>query len=108
MRILVLTSSYPRYPGDGSAPFVQSISENLAGAGHQVVVVAPYHPAVRRVAGLPVRWFRYAPLSHWHIMGHAEALASDMGFRPGVFFLLPLFVLSEFLAGLREARRLRV
>jgi glycosyltransferase involved in cell wall biosynthesis len=109
MRITVLTSSYPRFPGDGTAPFIRSLSEELAQLGHDVEVVAPYDPAVttqfdQRIA---VHRFRYALLDRWHIMGHAKSLASDMKFKPGVFFLLPSFLLLYFWCALRIARRQR-
>jgi glycosyltransferase involved in cell wall biosynthesis len=110
MRVTVLTSSYPRFPGDGTAPFVQSISECLDELGHHVRVIAPYDPAVsgnldRRVA---VHRFRYALLDRWHIMGHARSLAGDMHFKPGVFFLLPPFLLAQFWSAWRVARQQRV
>ncbi len=107
MRITVLTSSYPRFAGDGAAPFVQSISEHIADLGHDVAVVAPYDAAVRGPAAgaAAVRRFRYAPVAKWHIVGHARSLVGDQRFRPGVFLLLPFFVAAEFLAGLRVARR---
>jgi glycosyltransferase involved in cell wall biosynthesis len=107
MNITLLTSSYPRYPGDGAAPFVQSIAESLAEQGHRVEVVAPYDALVGPdpAAIVPVHRFRYALLNRWHIMGHARSLAGDVRFRPGVFFLLPFFILAEFCAALRVARR---
>jgi glycosyltransferase involved in cell wall biosynthesis len=109
MRITVIASSYPRFPGDGTAPFVQSISEHLAQLGHEVEAVAPYDPAVRpdpnqRVA---VHRFRYTLVDKWHIMGHAKSLVGDTRFKAGVFFLLPFFALAEFWSALRVARRQR-
>jgi len=108
-RVTVLASSYPRYPGDGTAPFVQSICEGLAELGHDVSVVAPYDPAVRPdpQASIPVLRFRYAPVEKWHIMGHAKALAGDTRLRPGSFLLLPAFLLAEYRATLAVARRQR-
>jgi glycosyltransferase involved in cell wall biosynthesis len=107
MRITVLTSSYPRFPGDGTAPFVQSISECLNELGHHVQVIAPYDPAVgvhpgQRVA---VHRFRYTLVDKWCIMGHAKSLAGDIHFKPGVFFLLPFFLLAEFWSALQLARQ---
>jgi teichuronic acid biosynthesis glycosyltransferase TuaC len=40
-RILVLTSSYPAYPGDASGHFVQAEVHELRAQGHAVIVVAP-------------------------------------------------------------------
>ena len=83
MKISVLTSSYPRYPGDGAAPFVRSICEHLAKLGHDVEVVAPYDPAVGRMDyRVKVHRFRYIWPPGWHIMGHGRALEKDVRLRP--------------------------
>ena len=104
MRIAVLTSSYPRFPGDGAAPFVQSISEHLAGLGHAVEVVAPYDPAVvasdtagPTAGSLRVHRFRYVWPARLHIMGHARAMEADVRLRPLSLLLLPLFLAAAFL-----------
>jgi glycosyltransferase involved in cell wall biosynthesis len=98
MRITVLTSSYPRFEGDGTAPFVASISEQLAKLGHQVEVVAPYDPAVdtNHTTPIPVHRFRYIWPQRLHIMGHAKSLAADVRLRPLVYLLLPFFLMAAF------------
>ncbi|MFW6116216.1 MAG: glycosyltransferase [bacterium] len=105
MRITVLTSSYPRFPGDGTAPFVRSISEHLVELGHDVEVVAPYDAAVRGSLdqNIPVHRFHYTLRDQWHIMGHSRSLASDIRLRAGVFFLLPPFLAAYFRASLQVA-----
>lgn len=108
MRITVIASSYPRFEGDGTAPFVQSICEGLAALGHAVEVVAPYDAAVTPATGpVTVHRYRYAPRASWHIMGHAKSLAGDTRFRGGVFVLLPLFVLAGLITAWRTARNMR-
>ncbi|MBN1147477.1 MAG: glycosyltransferase [Anaerolineales bacterium] len=99
MEIAVITSSYPRYPGDGTAPFVKSICEHLAKLGHSVSVVAPYDPAVAySESSILVRRFRYIWPAQLHIMGHARALEKDTKLRPLAFLLLPFFLLAAFLS----------
>jgi hypothetical protein len=63
LRLLHLTSSYPKYPGDVTAPFIEEIAHALAARGHQIDVVLPYHPDLRRPDEERVRFFpyRYAP-----------------------------------------------
>jgi glycosyltransferase involved in cell wall biosynthesis len=108
MRLTVLTSSYPRFHGDGTAPFVQSLSEHLAKLGHEVEVVAPYDPAVQEFPkSIPVHRFRYTLPNRWHIIGHARSLADDARLRPAVFLMLPFFLLMQLVTGLRVARRQR-
>jgi glycosyltransferase involved in cell wall biosynthesis/ubiquinone/menaquinone biosynthesis C-methylase UbiE len=98
MKITVLTSSYPRFAGDGAAPFIKSISEALARLGNQVEVVAPFDPAVipGEQGTLPVHRFRYVWPDRWSIMGHARSLEADAHLRPLSYLLLPLFLASAF------------
>ena len=98
MRIAVITSSYPRFPGDGTAPFVKSICEHLVKASHQVDVVAPYDPEIKPIEtnGVGLYRFKYIWPDHLHILGHARSLKNDSKLRPLSFFLLPFFLLSAF------------
>ena len=104
MRITILASTYPRFPGDGAAPFVQSIAEGLAKLGHQIEVIAPDDVLVahnENTAHIPVQRFRYFWPRRWQIMGHARALARDTCLRPATYLLLPFFLLAEFITLLR-------
>ena len=98
MRIAVITSSYPRYQGDSTAPFVKSICEHLVKAGHQVEVLAPYDPATEPMEtnGVGLHRYKYIWPDHLHIMGHARSLKNDTQLRPLSLFLLPFFLLSAF------------
>jgi glycosyltransferase involved in cell wall biosynthesis len=99
VKIAVFTSSYPRFPGDGTAPFIKSICENLVQLGHKVVVVAPYDPEVRQVKnrGVQIHRFRYIWPNRMYIMGHARALDADVRLRPLAFLLLPFYLLAGFI-----------
>jgi len=107
MRIAIITSSYPRYPGDGTAPFVQSIAQGLADLGNDVRVVAPYDAEVipDPEERIPVHRFTYIWPKQWHIMGHARSLDSDVRLRPAVYILLPVFLIFETLNLLRVAMK---
>jgi glycosyltransferase involved in cell wall biosynthesis len=96
MRIAMLTSSYPRFYGDGTAPFIQSIAEALSLEGHNVAVVAPYDPLVQTTnpREITIYRFHYAPSSQLHIMGHARALENDSHLRTISYFLAPLYLAS--------------
>lgn len=109
MRIAVLTSSYPRYPGDGTAPFVQSIAEALVKLGHSVEVVAPYDPDVVSggVGPIRVNRFKYWLVNKQHIMGHGRALEADMHLHPLALLLLPLYLVAATIALWRVTIRQR-
>ena len=82
MNVLMVTSSYPKFPGDVTAPFVESIARGVAERGHAVDVVLPHHPDLRR-GDEPVRFFpyRYAPREDWSVWGYAQSLHSDVRVR---------------------------
>jgi len=108
MRIAFLTSSYPRYEGDSSAPFVRSIAYSLKKLGNEVEVVAPFHPKVERGSdyfGIHVNWFRYVWSDRLHIMGHGQSLRSDVQLQPIVFLLLPLFFIASVIALYKTVRK---
>lgn len=91
----MLTSSYPKFPGDVTAPFIESIARALVARGHGVDVVLPHHPELRRRADEPVRFFpyRYAPdrLSRW---GYAQSMAADVRVRRRMYLLLPFVAIA--------------
>jgi len=96
MRICMMTSSYPRHPGDGSGSFVRALAQALVGLGHAVHVVAPYDPAVREMdqRGVSVHRFRYVPGDALCLVGHARSLRADVNLRPIVPLLMPGFALA--------------
>lgn len=64
MRVLFLTHSYPRVPGDAAGSFLWHLAIALRGEGVKVRVVAPSSedlPAHEVFEGIPVDRFRYAP-----------------------------------------------
>lgn len=95
MNVLMLTSSYPKFPGDVTSPFIESIAETLAARGHTVDVLLPHHPELARPAGR-VRFFpyRYAPFDAWSVWGYASSLEADVRVKPLVYALLPLVALT--------------
>lgn len=96
MKILMVTSSYPKYPGDVTAPFIESIALGVAARGHQVDVVLPYHPELARGEDEPVRFFpyRYAPADRFCLWGYAQSLESDLRVRREVYLLAPFVALA--------------
>jgi glycosyltransferase involved in cell wall biosynthesis len=80
MRILMLASSFPKWPGETTAPFIEEIAAGLAARGHAVTLLLPYHPELRRAPqerGVRLRVFRYAPHPALNIWGYAQSLLSD-------------------------------
>ena len=64
MRVLFLTHSYPRTPGDAAGAFLLHLATALKQQDVDVTVVAPagdHLPAHEVLDGIPVHRFRYAP-----------------------------------------------
>ncbi|MEC8230369.1 MAG: glycosyltransferase [Pseudomonadota bacterium] len=62
MKILIVTSNYPRWPGDSTTPFVHNFARELVSQGAQVRVLAPHFGGAKRkdnMDGVEIRRFRY-------------------------------------------------
>lgn len=105
----MLASSYPKFPGDVTAPFIESIARAVAARGHAVDVLVPHHPELRRPADEPVRVleYHYAPSEDWSRWGYAQSLESDVRVRRSIYLLAPFvaFALRRALSGLLGSRR---
>jgi glycosyltransferase involved in cell wall biosynthesis len=104
LKIAVLTSSYPRFPGDGTAPFIMAFCEGLSALGHDVRVFAPYDPEVIPDENnkVHVNWFKYIWPDKWNVIGHARSLRADVRLRPIAYILLPFYILCAALSLIRN------
>ena len=101
--VVMLTTSYPRFPGDGVGTFLEPIARGVAARGHEVHVVAPWHPLLRRPdePAVHFHFFRYAPIRALNVFGYAAALRGDVALRPAAYLAAPLALA----AGWRAVRR---
>jgi glycosyltransferase involved in cell wall biosynthesis len=83
MRVMMVTSSYPLFEGDGTAPFIEEIARAVAARGHAVDVILPAHPRLHRPDEKGLRFFpfSYAPLGALTVWGYAQSLKADRGFK---------------------------
>jgi phosphatidyl-myo-inositol dimannoside synthase len=105
VKILALTSSYPRYEGDPTAPFIESITKHVAELGHSVHLVVPESAEWSRPASegnVTYHAYRYSPLRSWTPWGYSEALAQGVRIRRALYALAPIVAVS----GLRTAQKL--
>ena len=97
MNILSLTSSYPRYEGDSTAPFIESITKHVAALGHTVHVVLPESNAWNRPPtedGVSFHTYRYSPRRSWTPWGYSESLENGAKVKRTLFALAPVVALS--------------
>lgn len=108
--VVMVTTSYPRFPGDSVGTFMEPIAKSVAARGHDVHVVAPWHPLVTRGPledGVRFHFYRYAPLRQLNVFGYAAALRADVRVRGAAYLAAPLAVAAGWNAARRVARRYR-
>lgn len=107
-KLLVVTSTFPRWPNDTDPPFVYELSRRLTDA-FDVTVHTPHYPGSlkdEQIAGMRIHRFRYffAPF---------ERLAGGQGIVPKMrrnklyYLLLPIFLCAQFFSLLLLAARIR-
>lgn len=106
MRILVLTSTFPRWAGDREPPFVFELCRRLA-ESHDVLVLAPHCRGAAREerldARLRVRRFRYAP-ERLETLAYEGGILEKLRRARWRWLLVPLFFLAEWRATRRAIR----
>ncbi len=102
--VVMVTTSYPRFEGDTVGTFMAPIAHGVAARGHEVHVVAPWHPRLARPAregGVRFHFFKYAPHPSLNVFGYAGGLRADTALRGAAWAAAPLAMA----AGWRLARR---
>lgn len=102
--MLAVTSSYPKFEGDATAPFIESITRELAGRGHELTVVLPKRSDLSPVPidGVRFRPYRYVPSGFMEVFGYAEALKADVALKGAVYAVAPAAVAAAAWAIRRE------
>jgi len=107
--LLVLASTYPRWPGDPEPGFVHELSRRLT-AGFRVIVLCPHAPGAKRrevMDGVEVVRYRYAP-QRLETMVNDGGIVTNLRRSPWKCLLVPFFVLAQAWAVWRILRRERV
>jgi glycosyltransferase involved in cell wall biosynthesis len=108
--VVMVTSSYPRFPGDSVGTFMESIAKSVAARGHAVHLVAPWHPLIRRAPeedGVTFHFYRYAPLPALNVFGYAAAMRADVSLRGAAYAAAPLALAQGWRTARKIARRHR-
>lgn len=104
MRVLMIATSFPKYAGDTTAPFIEEIAAHVVAHGVSVRMLVPHHRDFRhadRERGVELRTFRYAPHPALAVWGYAEALHADVGLRANALYAAP-FAISASLWALHQ------
>jgi glycosyltransferase involved in cell wall biosynthesis len=108
--VVMVTTSYPRFPGDGVGSFMEPIAKGVAARGHAVHLVAPWHPAITRPPeedGVRFHFFRYAPHASLNVFGYATGLRADTHLKRSAWLVAPAAMVAGMTAVRRVAARYR-
>lgn len=105
-RLLVLTSTYPRWHDDPEPGFVHELSRRLV-ADFEVTVLCPHAPGSKmqeELDGVAVERYRYAPAA-WETLVHGGGMVANLKRNPLKWLLVPSFLLGQVWAARRIVRR---
>jgi len=108
MKICTLTHTYPRFPDDINAPFVEKLMEHIAHKGNEVSVITAYDPEWNRKDGdhtVDLRTYRYIWPDRLHILGYSRTIEGNIRFRKRVLLLSPLLFFSAYRAFLKLVKK---
>lgn len=105
MRVLMIATSYPKYDGDATAPFIAEIAAGVVAHGCTVRLILPAHRAFNHppvVRGVELVVYRYAPHPALAVWGYAESLHADVGVRGATLLALPFGVGASLVTLIRQ------
>ena len=108
--VVMVTSSFPRFPGDSVGTFMEPIAKHVAARGHEVHIVAPWHPRVTRGKvedGVFFHFFKYAPFAALNVFGYAAGLRADEKLKGTAWLAAPLAMTAGWFKALRVAQKKR-
>ncbi len=108
--VVMVATSYPRFPGDGVGSFMEPIAKGVAARGHEVHLVAPWHPAITRGTqedGVFFHFFRYAPLRSLNLFGYAAGLRADTDLKAATWLVAPAALAAGWFKAWRVATKRR-
>lgn len=103
-KVLVLSSTFPRWVGDTNSPFVLDLSSRL-NKSFDVSVLAPHYPGSKNfeiIGGLKVFRFRYFISRFEQLTGGILPLLKK---NKLYFFIVPFFLLGQLAAAIRIVDR---
>lgn len=109
MKVLVLASTFPRWPGDRQPTFIADFCRHLPDCEvHVLVPGAAGAPAREVIDGVQVHRFRYAPLARWQTLAYGGGMLANVRGNPLLFLLLPLFLAAMLFSAWRLVQRERI
>jgi glycosyltransferase involved in cell wall biosynthesis len=105
-KILVLTSTFPRWEDDVEPPFVYELCRRLSETFF-VHVLAPHTSGAaveEQLDGIQVSRYRYF-ISRWESLAYCGGILANLKHKPVRYGLIPFFILAQLLALVHLLRR---
>ena len=95
LKILFLTSSYPRDEQDVASVFLRYFAEALAARGNEIHVLAPAdgYSDSKQEGNIHVHRFQYFPL-HWQKLAYGSGMMPNLGRSPCLWLQVPFYALA--------------
>lgn len=104
--LLVVASTYPRWPGDPEPGFVHELARRMT-ASYRVTVLCPHAEGAARhewMDGVEVIRYPYAP-ARWQTLVNDGGIVANLRRHRGKLLLVPPFLLAQFWACWRLLRQ---
>ncbi len=111
MKVLVLTTTFPRWQEDTVPAFVYQLCQELLRNGLEIVVLAPHHqgaPLQEEMAGLKVHRFAYFYPKRYQRLYYEGGVLSNLKRSRLAWVQVPLLVVSELYHALRLIKKEKV
>ena len=103
-RILLLTSNFPRWPGDSTTPFILHLARDLTDLGWQVDVLAPHAPGAAKseiLEGVNIIRFQYFWPARTQTVCYEGGALNKLAKSRSHYFKLPALITAEGVAALK-------
>ena len=87
---------------------MEPIAKTVAAHGHEVHVVAPWHPLLQRAHhedGVSFHFYKYAPVRALNVFGYAGGMRADVSLRGAAYLAAPLALAQGWRLARKVARR---
>ncbi len=104
--VLIITSSFPRWPNDTDPPFVYELARRITGS-FKIIVLAPHCEGARcyeRFDDLDVFRFRYF-FPQFQQLAYYGGILNNLRRKPWLYMVVPFFLFFQFVATLRLIRK---
>ncbi len=110
MKILMITSKFPRFENDPQPPFVFLFAKALVGLGHEVWAVAPHDSGAKMeevIDGVRIFRFRYFIPASMQRLSYGPGIPTNIHNSLFAAFQVPFFILSEIALARMVAKKFR-